>query len=294
MSMPTQRPVDVEMFTDVKAWRCAVQPLVVGADKERRDSSARARAKQLLRQEAQVHSTQSIDDRLILNKRRYKSYKRMWDQQGSTSASSDFEAELLRQDRAFCNDEEDMIAVTENLRVRNVKGSELRITEQDGADSNAGGSGGACGSQGLGPRRGGDDARTGGRRDGDRRREREDRTRERRREDRTRERRRQCSPSAATSRARTRTPAPPQLPKLAPSLRTGASHMNSATPRKPKHSDAEEEEDLFGSSDDEPVAAGAPPAPVMQGTPQRVADKTAQRNVNEKPSDERALGRMQH
>ena len=64
-----------------------------------------------------------IDDDLVLNKRRYKNFRKQWDGIDSDVASEDFEELLDQQDMAHCTKEEDRVAVPDNPKIRRVSGT---------------------------------------------------------------------------------------------------------------------------------------------------------------------------
>ncbi len=73
-----------------------------------------------------------VDDDLVLNKRRFKSFKKRWDNESSAAASSEFEELLAEQEHECSTREQCMASVPDIQRLRSVRGRESAARFQDG------------------------------------------------------------------------------------------------------------------------------------------------------------------
>ena len=168
---------DNAMVAVPEKWREVVRPLVKGAGGGVRDAAARITAARKIREMEQYKDTQHIRSKLILNRTRFRAYKRFWDGQGSSSAESEFERRHDFEDGEHDDGFEARIAVTDNERENVVKGDIVRTRSVQAPLSNQPSASGARGSDDRG---GSGAGRWGHRRDP--RPRREDREERRRRE----------------------------------------------------------------------------------------------------------------
>lgn len=120
---------DNSMKSNPAAWRADVQPLIKVAGK--RDAEAKHKLKErLIDEEKSFNETGTIEDMLLLNKRRFKSFKKQWDQMSSSSASSLFEEELEKQKGEHSVAGEDIISVPDVKRMRSYAGKTSSTTKQ--------------------------------------------------------------------------------------------------------------------------------------------------------------------
>ena len=116
------------MVSDPPRFRANVQPF---CSKTQR-ASARTALKLKIEQKVDFKETSKVQDKLLLNKQRYKSYRMFWDRCGSVSASEDFDDLMEQQGRRHCTTMEDKVAVEDNAVLRQVRGSrEETITGDD-------------------------------------------------------------------------------------------------------------------------------------------------------------------
>lgn len=114
---------------DPSTWRAEAMTLVKVDGK--RSSSARFEATQSLNEKDDYIEGSKIQDKLLLNKRRFKTWKKQWDGMGSSEASSDFENELLQQESVHSTKKDELVAVDDVMRLRVAEGTRLSVKQQD-------------------------------------------------------------------------------------------------------------------------------------------------------------------
>lgn len=121
--------IDDEMVRHRQRWRKKVLPLVRETGKTR-SSAARAASKRLVAEEVNYEETQFIRSRRIMPKKHFKAYRAFWEKQDSESASSDFEALLVAQGHAYCEDGEDRVALSDHDTERVTQGERVQTTSR--------------------------------------------------------------------------------------------------------------------------------------------------------------------
>ena len=127
------KALDREMAENPDKWRHKAAPC---ASKGRSRASARREVKQQIETQS-YRKTESDKPVLSLTKRRYKSYKKMWDQMSSTEASDEFSAEHERQGGEADSGSEERILVHDNPVKHYVEGDStikksIRPSEKEG------------------------------------------------------------------------------------------------------------------------------------------------------------------
>ncbi len=112
-------------------FRVEVMPLVsdgiAGRDKSHR-LKIKAKVEQV---DTNYNRNERVDDDLVLNKRRFKSFKKRWDNESSAAASSEFEELLAEQEHECSTHEQCMVSVPDIQRLRSVRGRESAFRFQD-------------------------------------------------------------------------------------------------------------------------------------------------------------------
>ena len=110
-------------------WRDVVMPLVVVDKEEGRDAAARRQVKR--KTESSYTRQEVLEDDLVLNKRRYKSYVKQWDDLSSEAASEAFVNLHGKQDGEYDDSDEEMVRVRDNMRIRQARGREKRAEVEE-------------------------------------------------------------------------------------------------------------------------------------------------------------------
>ena len=101
-----------------------------------RDKSHRLKIKAQVQQvDTNYNRNERVDDDLVLNKRRFKSFKKQWDNESSAAASSEFEELLAAQDNEHSTQQQAMVSVPDIPRLRSARGRESAARFQDGGDA---------------------------------------------------------------------------------------------------------------------------------------------------------------
>lgn len=122
------------MVADPVKWRSKVSPLVSASTG--RTASARALVRQHIMQGETYTDKQRIATNIIMTRRRFKNFRRKVDDMGSMSADSEFEPRLRRQHRRYCTGGEEKVAVTDDERETQTRGTRSsKISQETGAAS---------------------------------------------------------------------------------------------------------------------------------------------------------------
>lgn len=121
---------DDMMHNNAGQWKHEVQGLLRQPG-QRRDGAARARLKMVAKEVQQAHrSHESMDTHIILNKRRYAAYHKLWDDWGSDTADEQFSQDLITQNRQWCTSGEERVSVKEPARIRSRTGTSQLILNE--------------------------------------------------------------------------------------------------------------------------------------------------------------------
>lgn len=124
------RRADEALVHDPESWRGEVLPLIK-EDGRRRSSAARRVVRQSVKETSQVEESGDLEQALVLNKRRFKSYHKFWDGWTSGEASENFDDTLELQGRAYCTEDEDKVKVDDNLVITKFKGKRSANIERE-------------------------------------------------------------------------------------------------------------------------------------------------------------------
>lgn len=131
---PTE--ADTFMLNDTDAWRAEVQPLIRGAGGVR-DGSARSKVKAKIFETAKVTANMTVEDKLVLNRQRFRAYMRFWENMSADEADGEFNLLLRKQKTAYSDNFEDRVAVADNTKVRKMSGNEVRTISRVTHDGEA-------------------------------------------------------------------------------------------------------------------------------------------------------------
>jgi hypothetical protein len=95
-------------------------------DGDGRDATARARLKQRVQVTSTFDRDEMVEDDLVLNKKRLKTYHRHWDDMSSAEASDLFEDLHAAQDGEWNDDNQKMVKIKDNTKVRKIHGAERK------------------------------------------------------------------------------------------------------------------------------------------------------------------------
>lgn len=120
---------DDAMLRDPAAWRADIRPLIVAPGSGR--SAAARRAVKIKVSTERYKDQQRVQDTLVLNRRRFKTYNSFWDKQASEDASEDFDRLIAEQQGAHSTATEPKVAVLDNLRCRSIQGDRQTKVKQE-------------------------------------------------------------------------------------------------------------------------------------------------------------------
>ena len=137
LSGKQKEEADTEMLENPSAWRSQVLPLKTGSTENpsrsgQRSAAARRHVETLIQSKEIFHREETRDTTLVLNKRRYKSFSKMWDGLSSDEASSEFEK--LHHEQRGKGDKGNVkrVYVEGNTELVNSRGEETRDIENVG------------------------------------------------------------------------------------------------------------------------------------------------------------------
>lgn len=123
---PALADCDRRMAAEPEEWRAEVAPLVIGEGEDVRQKRQKHRETiRDVRDTVTYDKSERLEDQLILNKRRFKTYKGFWDKQASDSASSEFEYLLEEQENMHSTQDVPMVAIDDNPKSRRARGRKV-------------------------------------------------------------------------------------------------------------------------------------------------------------------------
>ena len=121
---------NAQMLGDPAAWRLTVLPLVKGLGSAGR-THARQNLQAVVSADVETSGTKNISDKIWLTKRRFKSYRKLWDALSSSHASQKFDEQLSDNSSDNKNsDGEPQVQVRDNMRERQSAGSKHVVTRK--------------------------------------------------------------------------------------------------------------------------------------------------------------------
>lgn len=134
---------DAQMLFSKEEWVKLVLPLRASPDGSR-DTNARAQVKQKLIESVTLESKETINDMLILNKVRFKNYRKFWDNDGSDTASEAFDDLGARQSWRYSGKDK-QVGVRDNP-IQRVRTATQHVVREQAYDPTPGGGASDAGS----------------------------------------------------------------------------------------------------------------------------------------------------
>ena len=117
---------DIDLPANPVAWLADFKPVLdAESHHAKKVAIAKIRAKVVEERTSKTTSKKKVNDTLALNKRRFKSYKSLWDRMGSDSASEEFDRLRSQQGDEFDSGDEEKVGIKDNTAFRESSGTKV-------------------------------------------------------------------------------------------------------------------------------------------------------------------------